>query len=264
MPELPEVEIIRRGILKDLPRTEIKSVKLTRPDLRFPLPVNELKKIKNKKFIDIQRRGKFLIFKTTSSDFISHLGMTGHWRFESKYSPKKHDHVIIGWEKQNLIYNDPRRFGYILNLSQDMFSNFGPDPIEDKIDVNYFTQNYKSINTNIKSFLLNQKNILGIGNIYVSEILFKSKINPLKIVKTLKPEQWEKILSYTHETLTQAIELGGSSLRDYKNVDGKKGDMQNHWLVYGQENKPCSICKSKIKNITISNRSTYFCPKCQK
>lgn len=264
MPELPEVEIIRRGILRDIPQTKISSVDLFRPDLRFPLPLKELKRLKDQKITTIDRRGKFLIFKSTSSHFTSHLGMTGHWRFEKKYQPIKHDHIAIHWPQKSLIYNDPRRFGYVLNYTDNIFSDFGPDPIVDVINVAEFASRFKNSSTNIKTFLLNQKNILGVGNIYASEILFKCKINPLKLVNKLKPKDWENILFFTHEVLSKAIDLGGSSLRDYKNVDGEKGSMQNHWLVYGQVNKPCPTCKTKIKSTVVSNRSTYFCTKCQK
>lgn len=264
MPELPEVEIIKQGILKDLPKTEITSIKTFRPDLRFPMPLKELSKLKSQKITGLKRRGKFLIFESTSTNFISHLGMTGHWRFEKTHSPKKHDHLVISWKSKSLIYNDPRRFGFIINHSQSVFENFGPDPIEDEIDVFEFSKKFKNSKTNIKTFLMNQKNILGVGNIYASEILFKSGIHPLKLVHKLNLKNWESILEQTHLILKKSITLGGSSLRDYKDVDGKKGDMQNHWLVYGQENKNCSVCNTKIKNITISNRSTYFCSKCQK
>lgn len=264
MPELPEVEIIKRGILKDAPKTKIQNIELLRSDLRFPLPKKNLNKIKDNKIINIDRRGKFLIFRTTSYDFISHLGMTGHWRFETKYKPQKHDHVIIHWPQKSLIYNDPRRFGYILNYTLESFNDFGPDPITDKIDVLQFAEKNKKSSTNIKSFLLNQKNILGIGNIYASEILFKSKLNPLTCVNKLKLKDWENIIKYTEETLSQAIQLGGSSLKDYRNVNGEKGDMQNHWLVYGQASKPCPTCKTQITHIVVSNRSTYFCSRCQK
>jgi formamidopyrimidine-DNA glycosylase len=264
MPELPEVEIVKQGLLKSLPKDEIQEVQTFRKDLRFPLPLKELAQLKNHSIKTISRRGKFLILETTSRHFISHLGMTGHWRFESTYSPLKHDHIRIQWNSQNLIYNDPRRFGYILNYEIDLFKNFGPDPILDILEAKNFYPRYKKSETNIKTFLLNQKNILGIGNIYASEILFKAKIKPLKKVRQLKLQDWESILVETKLVLNKAITLGGSSMRDYKNVEGDKGDMQNHWLVYGKQSIPCSVCKTAIKNITISNRSSYFCSQCQK
>lgn len=264
MPELPEVEIIRIGIEKNLPKTSIKEVLLLRKDLRFLLPSKELLNLKNKTLISIGRRGKFLILKSENEEFISHLGMTGHWRYEKVHKPTKHDHIIIQWEDTNLIYNDPRRFGYILKNDSSTFKNFGPDPILDSINSNDFFIKGKKAKTPIKNWLLNQKNILGIGNIYASEILFKSKINPKKLASKLKLNQWEDIIKHTLSTLKEAIQKGGSSLRDYKNVEGKQGDMQNHWMVYGKENQPCSICKTKIKKIVQTNRSTYFCPNCQK
>lgn len=264
MPELPEVEIVKQGLLKSLPKTEILEVKTFRKDLRFPLPLKELSQLKNNLIKTISRRGKFLVLETTTKNFISHLGMTGHWRFEENHRPLKHDHLLIRWQNQNLIYNDPRRFGYILNYSQEMFNNFGPDPILDPINASEFFNKHKKSETNIKTFLLNQKNILGVGNIYASEILFKTGIKPLKKVRQLKFKDWENILSETKIVLQKAITLGGSTMRDYRNVDGEKGDMQNHWLVYGKEGLPCSTCKGPIKNITISSRSSYYCVKCQR
>ncbi len=264
MPELPEVEIIRLGIEKNLPPDPISNISLLRKNLRFPLPIKELKDLKNKSLNSIGRRGKFLILRSENSEFISHLGMTGHWRYEKNYQPLKHDHVIIEWETTKLIYNDPRRFGYILNNTELTFKNFGPDPILDPLDKDLFFKSGKNSNTPIKSWLLNQKNILGVGNIYASEILFKSKINPKKITSKLKLKNWEDILTNTIKILNEAIHQGGSSLRDYKNIDGEQGNMQNHWQVYAKENSSCPTCANKIKKITQTNRSTYFCPHCQK
>ncbi len=264
MPELPEVEIIKLGIQNQLPKEAIKEIKLLRKDLRFPLPLRELKDLKNKSILSVDRRGKFLILKTNTHHFISHLGMTGHWRYEATYAPIKHDHVVIEWSNINLIYNDPRRFGYILKFDQNTFKNFGPDPIHDQLDSNDFYSKAKKSNTPIKSWILNQKNILGVGNIYASEILFKTKIKPTKITSKLKFNDWINIITETKNVLNEAIKKGGSSLRDYKNVAGEQGDMQNHWQVYGQENSKCNICQTTIKKITQSNRSSYFCPTCQK
>lgn len=264
MPELPEVEIIRRGILKSLPKDPVQKVTLFRKNLRFALPILELHQLKNKIILSIQRRGKFLIFKTDLFDLISHLGMTGHWRYEDNYKPIKHDHVLIQWNNLNLIYNDPRRFGYILKSNLDSFKNYGPDPLLDSIDPNFFLNKSKKSKTPIKTWLLNQNNILGVGNIYASEILFRSKIHPKKLACKLTTSNWQRVVEETKNTLLESIDRGGSSLRDYKNVDGEEGKMQNHWSVYNRNGLSCIICNAKIKKITQINRSTYFCSVCQK
>ncbi len=264
MPELPEVEIVKIGLLKQLPKTPILDLKLFRQDLRFPLPIKQLQELKHQTLNTIERRGKFLIFKTNKYNFISHLGMTGHWRYETEYTPIKHDHILIHWANVNLVYNDPRRFGYMLLSDEDTFKNYGPDPIHDYLDPQAFFELGQKSKTPIKSWLLNQNNILGIGNIYASEILFRAKINPKKITAKLKLNHWQDIISQTKKTLNEAISKGGSSMRDYKNVEGQQGDMQNHWLVYGQEHQKCKVCAQKIKKIIQTNRSTYLCPRCQK
>lgn len=264
MPELPEVENVRLGIKSKLPSTSIKSVEIYRPDLRFPLPSQELKALKDSKIDDIQRRGKFLIFKTRNQDFISHLGMTGHWRFETTYNPLKHDHILFNWNGISLIYNDPRRFGYFTSIAENYFDKFGPDPLLDKITPQSLSEKAIASKTNIKTWLMNQNNILGIGNIYASEILFKSKINPLKITSNISSKDWQTLLKNTKSILNQAIKQGGSSLRDYRNVDGASGNMQNHWKVYGRSGLNCKVCKGEIQKSVIATRATYFCKTCQK
>ncbi len=264
MPELPEVETVRRGLTKGLSKSKVIDVKLNRKDLRFLMPVKTLKAIESMSFISVKRRGKFLIFETTGLSFISHLGMTGHWRFESEYKPVKHDHLVFSWTDKKLIYNDPRRFGYILDYTSKIFEKFGPDPIEDRIDVSDFFRKHKHSKTNIKNFLMNQNNILGIGNIYASEILFRAGLKPSKVVNRLKLSHWIKIFTEITKVLNQAITLKGSTLKDYKNVDGKSGGMQIFWRVYARAGKPCFDCKTLILNKTIAGRSTYYCPNCQK
>lgn len=264
MPELPEVENVRLGLSQHLSKKPLTGVKLLRKDLRFPLPRKELLSLKMQKLLSLDRRGKFLIFNFDKISLFSHLGMTGHWRVESTYQPIKHDHLILMWEKQNWIYNDPRRFGYIgLNQGQ-LEKNFGPDPIIDKIKALDLLAKAKNKKQPIKTWLMDQKNILGVGNIYASEILFKSKVHPLRPAGDITSTEWSLILKNTKSILKKSIRLGGSTIKDYRTVSGEKGGFQNTWAVYNQHERSCVVCNAPILHLKLSGRATYFCKSCQK
>lgn len=264
MPELPEVENVRLGLKAHLTNKPLVSVKLFRKDLRFPMPRKELLSLKTQTLLDLDRRGKFLIFNFDRISLFSHLGMTGHWRVESSYTPLKHDHLMLSWEDQSWIYNDPRRFGYIgLNLGQ-LQQNFGPDPILDAIKAKDLWLKAQGKKQPLKAWLMDQKNILGIGNIYASEVLFACRLHPLRPAYKITEAQWKLILQHTKRILKKSIRLGGSTIKDYRTVSGEKGGFQNTWSVYDKEGQPCKTCKKPILHLKISGRSTYFCKSCQK
>jgi len=287
MPELPEVEIVRRSLEKKVKDKVIQKVLVKNRNLRFKIHAKFKRHLYKKKIKKIDRFSKYLIliFEDTSG-FIIHLGMSGTIHlcdknkkntitntsfYHSPILPKKHNHVEIQFDKIKFIYNDPRRFGYFSTFNNKIelkrkFSHFGPEPFSNSFNVDYITKYLKKKEKNIKNFLLDQKFVSGIGNIYASEILFISKINPIRKAKSLTKDECKKILLYSKLILKKAIQKGGSSIRDFQNINGKMGSFQKDFKVYQRENLNClkPKCKGVIKKKIISNRSSFFCNFCQK
>jgi len=287
MPELPEVEIVRQSLDKKIKGKFIKKVLVKNRNLRFKIPYNFEKLLNKKKIKKVDRFSKYLIliFEDNSSCTI-HLGMSGtiHLLFNNKKNivtntsfynllllPEKHNHIEIIFNELKLVYNDPRRFGYFLffknkNDLKRKFNKFGPEPFSYIFNTNYVLKYFKNKEKNIKNFLLDQKFVAGIGNIYASEILFLCKINPIKKAKKLRLDEIKKIIHYSKFVLKKAIQKGGSSIRDFKNTLGNQGSFQMDFNVYQRENLKCLkyTCKGIIKKIFISNRSSFFCNICQK
>tara|TARA_Y100000590_G_scaffold147741_1_gene169662 strand:+ start:2167 stop:3030 length:864 start_codon:yes stop_codon:yes gene_type:complete len=287
MPELPEVEIVRQSLNKKIKGEVIKKVLVKNRNLRFKIPHNFEQKIENKKIKKVDRFSKHLIiiFEDNSCCLV-HLGMSGTIHLISKIEkstltntsfyhspqlPKKHNHIEIKFNKFNLIYNDPRRFGYLLifNHKNDLkkkFDNFGPEPFYSTFNADYISNYFKNKKKNIKNFLIDQKFVSGIGNIYASEILFLCKIVPGKKAKNLTFNDCKKLSYFSKLVLNKAIKKGGSSIRDFKNTFGNLGSFQKNFNVYQRENLKCLklSCKGIIKKKIISNRSSFFCNICQK
>lgn len=272
MPELPEVQCVINSIKNKIINKKIKDIKIFSNRLREPLDEN-LKKLINKTVIDIYRRGKYIIFildanSNSKSFLIVHLGMTGALLFRDKKNQKeKHDHVLIEFENFNLVYNDIRKFGIFLfekDLNQNKYiKKLGKEPLDENfVDSHYIFQESRFSKKNIKSFLLDQTKIAGIGNIYAVEALFLSKINPERIANSLSYNESQELSSNIQKLLLKSIKMGGSSISDYKNANNEKGSFQNTFNVYGK--KECNNCQSKIIKINQNGRSTYFCPHCQK
>ena len=285
MPELPEVEIVKQSLDKNIKFEKIKKVVVRNRSLRFKIPKNFEIVLKNKIINKISRKSKYLILHLEDIYCVIHLGMSGTIHLINKknfkkntntsfYSspnlPLKHNHIEFFLEKYQLIYNDPRRFGFFKIFEKkslsDFFNNVGPEPLNNKFNINYISNYFINKKKNIKSFLLDQKFVSGIGNIYASEILFYCKINPLKKAKSLTKLDIKKIRYFSKSILNQAIKKGGSSIRDFKNVEGRNGSYQNEFKVYQRENLNClnKDCFGKIKKKVISKRSTFFCNRCQK
>ena len=287
MPELPEVEIVRQSLHKKIKKKRIKKVIIRNRNLRFKIPVNFESFLENKKIIKVNRFSKYLIIYLQNKIYwLIHLGMSGTIHimnkkkptrltnasfYHSPYLPQKHNHVEIFFDKFVIIYNDPRRFGFfeIIKNQNDLekrFKSLGPEPFSNKFNVNYLINFFKKKNKDIKSFLLDQRFVSGIGNIYASEILFASKINPFKKAKRLNKNECSNIILNSKKILRQAINKGGSSIRDFKDIAGNKGTFQKEFRVYQQEGANCkrSKCKGIIKKKITSNRSTFFCISCQK
>ena len=287
MPELPEVEIVKQSLSEKIKGKTIQKVLVKNRNLRIKLPNNFEKKIINKKIIQIRRFSKYIILEfDNNSGFIIHLGMSGTIHLIDKFKknsitnssfyhspklPKKHNHVEIIFKKIILIYNDPRRFGYLLIFKnkeelKKKFRHFGPEPFSIKFTTQYIYNYLHNKEKNIKNFLLDQRFVSGIGNIYASEILFFCRINPSKKAKKLSLNDCKKILYFSKLVLKKAIQKGGSSIRDFKDTIGNQGRFQKSFKVYQRENLKCLklSCKGIIKKKIITNRSSFFCNICQK
>ena len=287
MPELPEVEIVRQSLLKNIKGKKINKVLVRNRNLRFKLETSFEKKLKNKIISNIKRFSKYLIIELENKSFcIVHLGMSGTIHiiknkndnlltnssfYNSPNLPKKHNHVEIFFKKLKLIYNDPRRFGYFqllddINSLKKKFKNFGPEPFNKKFNSKYLINYFKKKDKNIKNFLLDQKFVSGIGNIYASEILYLSKINPSLPAKNLNKIHCKNLVINSRKILQKAIKKGGSTIRDFKNTKGERGDFQNEFKVYGRDKQKCKrfSCPGTIYKIIQSNRSTFLCEICQK
>ena len=284
MPELPEVEVVARSLKKTIKNHKIIKITVNNRNLRFKLPQNFEYVLKNKIVKNIKRKSKYIIFDFDNNFYtILHLGMSGtlHIPTNKKISnlsfysnpvlPKKHNHIIINFKKFKLIYNDPRRFGYFKILDnrndfEDYFKRIGPEALDKKFNILYLKKKIKNRKKNIKNFLLDQKIVSGIGNIYANEILFKSQISPMKSVKELSQIDLDKIIKFSRSTLRNAIKFGGSSIKDFKSISGSVGTFQKKFRVYDRENEKCknNKCKGIIQKMYISNRSTFICNFCQK
>jgi len=268
MPELPEVENVRLTLKNILPTgSRFKRITLNRPDLRFPFPEQLAEKLKGQRLLNIDRRAKYLVFETEKYLLLSHLGMTGSWR--ELVADEVHDHVV--WEFESgptLVFNDPRRFGFIsLHLKSETPSHFvdlGPEPLSSEFYAEYLFAISRKKNTPLKSFLLDQKIVAGLGNIYVCEALFLAGLKPARRAQTLKLVESERLVKAIQNILKQAIRAGGSTIRDYKNADGKSGEFQERFRVYGRDGEKCRTCRKPIKLVRQAGRSTYWCPQCQK
>lgn len=283
MPELPEVETVKRGLEEFIINESIKEVYLSKFSLRFPWPKDFVSKIVGKKIISIKRRAKYIIIGLSDNySIIAHLGMSGSYKVLKKgevqdYIILKHDHLIIDLDNFKIVYNDPRRFGYIDLTNQDpethkFLSSLGPEPLSNYFNADHLAETLLNKNKPIKNTLLDQNIVSGLGNIYVCEALFRSKINPKKNCSKLVTSKGKPkknlilLIQKINEVIKEAIEVGGSTLRDFSNISGKMGYFQSSFNVYNRENEECLLgsCDGVVKRIIQSGRSTFFCSKCQK
>ena len=287
MPELPEVEIVKQSLAKKIQQKKIKKVIIKNRNLRFKIPPKFEELLQNKIIKKITRFSKYLILNFSDKSYcLIHLGMSGTIHLIKKNSltkitnvsfynspslPKKHNHVEIQFHHLKIINNDPRRFGFFkfIRNKQELinrFSHLGPEPFFNNFNLKYLLNYFLNKKKDIKSFLIDQKFVSGIGNIYASEILFLSKINPRTNAMKLSKNDCKKIIFFSKSVLKKAIKKGGSSIRDFKNTSGETGNFQKEFKVYHRENLNClkKKCSGKIKKIFISNRSTFFCNTCQK
>ncbi len=278
MPELPEVQTVCRNLNQKIfevsKKPKLTNIHLWRKDLRFKIPQASIKKQFGQSIIGIQRRAKFIVIELEDYFLISHLGMTGSWSYHNgdlqKYTVIKHDHVALEISnKLWLIYNDPRRFGFLLNFDkkqkQNYFNNYGYEPLEiSDAECDQLYNQIKTLKAPIKSVIMNQKYLVGVGNIYASEALFLAGIKPTKSMNKLKKTDFKNLVGEIKKVLKKAIESGGSSIKNYRNLDGQAGGFQHQHWVYNKEGFLCLLCKvDVIKKVVIGGRSTFYCAACQ-
>lgn len=271
MPELPEVETTRRGIEPYVRGKTITHIELRVPKLRWELDAAAASSLHGKTIISVQRRGKYLLLavKNTNAHILIHLGMSGSLRIcNSTEELKKHDHVIIHLKNSTeLRLHDPRRFGYFAIIPADgsyaLLAHLGKEPLSDDFNTDYLYRSTRGKTLPIKNYIMNQKIVVGVGNIYASEALFLSGIRPDKPAGKLNRQQAEALTAFIKQELNRAINAGGTTLRDFVNPDGTHGYFQQTLQVYGRAGKPCCRCGTIIENKVIGGRASAYCPKCQ-
>ncbi|HMF20856.1 MAG TPA: bifunctional DNA-formamidopyrimidine glycosylase/DNA-(apurinic or apyrimidinic site) lyase [Pseudolabrys sp.] len=288
MPELPEVETVRRGLAPAMEGERFAKVEVRRGDLRWPLPRRFAQRLHGKTVEGLGRRAKYLLADLSSGDVLMmHLGMSGSFRVGKNSASGKyyhehskstlHDHVVFHMSNGVVVtFNDPRRFGSMKLVprkkleSEPLLRALGPEPLGNEFDAAMLAKACAAKKTSLKSALSDQRVVAGLGNIYVCEALFRARLSPKRIASTIadrqgKPnERAERLVDAIKAVLKDAIEAGGSSLRDHRRADGSLGDFQHNFQVYDREGEQCPSCKGKIKRIVQTGRSTFYCPSCQK
>ena len=274
MPELPEVETVRRGLEPVMAGQRFARVDIRREGLRWPFPENMADRLTGQKVERLRRRAKYILADMDGGEsLIIHLGMSGRMLISDGAELIKHDHVVLDMENGvRITFNDPRRFGMMDLCATDqldehrMFVDMGPEPLGNSFDADYLKARLKGRKMPIKSALLDQKIVVGLGNIYVCEALWRSHIPPTLQAGKISARKLQELVFTIRDVLSEAIESGGSSLKDYRQADGELGYFQHSFAVYGREAEPCKKegCGGSIGRIVQSGRSTFYCPKCQK
>jgi formamidopyrimidine-DNA glycosylase len=283
MPELPEVETVCSGLRPAMEGNIINKLELRRNDLRWPFPKDMADRTNGKRVIGVRRRAKYILIDLSSDQtIIIHLGMSGRILIDTtnkeifNYNSnlfEKHDHVILYMQNGTLItFNDARRFG-AMDMAPTktldthwLLKRLGPEPLGNGLNAEYLANRFKNKNTAIKTTLLDQLIVAGLGNIYVCEILFRSGVLPQKNTNNLEMKEIERLVKFTRSVLIEAIEAGGSSLKDHRQTTGELGYFQHSFSVYGREGEKCvnDNCQTIIKRVIQSGRSTFYCSKCQR
>ena len=271
MPELPEVETSRRGIEPYLLNKTITKVTIRQHRLRWPIPDNLPDLATGQKIRQVCRRAKYIYLILDNGYIIIHLGMSGSLRIcTSKIPAEKHDHIDICVSSGKILrLRDPRKFGCVLWTSDDinqhkLIKPLGPEPLDDTFDATYLHNKANNRSCSIKSFIMNSHIVVGVGNIYASEALFKASINPKRKAGKVSLARLEKLVDAIKTTLKESIEQGGTTLKDFTAEDGQPGYFAQKLLVYGRADESCTICNKPIKQFTQQARSTFYCSHCQK
>jgi formamidopyrimidine-DNA glycosylase len=270
LPELPEVETIVRGLASELQGFVVQHVIVRQKQLRWPIPDNLASILNQQKVCTIYRRGKYLLFQLETGTLLIHLGMSGHLRVVSHTTAlKTHDHVDIIFSDQKILrYNDPRRFGAMLWTEDPpekhrLLLSLGVEPLSAAFTTEYLLKKAKKRHVAIKPFIMNNQIVVGVGNIYATEALFKAGIHPATPVNHLSIEHMQRLITAIKDTLQLAISKGGTTLKDFFNAEGKPGYFKQQLMVYGREGLPCFQCTTPLQKISLGQRSSVFCNHCQ-
>ena len=280
MPELPEVETVRRGLLPVMEGQVIASADVNRPDLRWPLPKGMAERLTGARVVSLNRRSKYILVElSTGETLLIHLGMSGRMLISGTMlgtfhhdhpAPQKHDHVVLHMQNgARITFNDARRFGAMDLMPtatahlHPLLINLGPEPLGNHFDTFTLAGRLADRATPIKSALLDQTNVAGLGNIYVCETLFRARIAPTRLAGQISAAEIAILVPTIRQVLSEAIEAGGSSLKDFRQTDGELGYFQHRFQVYDRQGEPCPNCGSPIARLVQSGRSTYHCPTCQ-
>lgn len=268
MPELPEVETTKRGILPHITGKTLTAAQVLQPKLRYPVPVNDLDALINTPLLAINRRAKYLLLHFEHNTLILHLGMSGSLRITTPNSEwRKHDHWQLTFGDIALRYHDPRRFGFLISTQQPekhpLLAKLGAEPLGTAFTLADFANALKKRRSPIKTCLMNNAIVVGIGNIYACESLFLARIHPARPANSLNDDEIKALHQHVIAILNRAIAQGGSTLRDFVNPDGNPGYFAQTLHVYGRQGQPCPSCQTPIEVIKQAGRSSFFCPHCQ-
>ena len=272
MPELPEVETTRRGLAPHLEGRRVAGVVLRRPDLRWPIPPEVARHLPGQRIDAVRRRAKYLLLDTAAGSALLHLGMSGSLRvLPGRLAPGTHDHVdirIAGRGGKVLRFNDPRRFGCLLWQApgdvHPLLRGLGPEPLSDDFDGDYLHARSRGRNAPVKSFLMDQRIVVGVGNIYAAEALFAAGISPLRAAGRVSRERYRGLADAVKAILAAAIRRGGTTLRDFTAPDGAPGYFEQELAVYGRGGLPCPACGRPLRQASIGQRASAWCAHCQR
>lgn len=270
MPELPEVETTRRGLLPLLGQA-VESVIVRQPSLRWPVPQHLAQTLPGQRLLALTRRAKYLLADFGRGTLLLHLGMSGRLcLLEKDEPPGKHDHFDLHFADGRVLrLRDPRRFGAVLWLEGDalehaLLNRLGPEPLEEAFDGAWLYRQTRTRTAAIKNVIMDSHVVVGVGNIYASESLFRAGLDPRKPASKMTRRDCERLVTEIKATLQDALQAGGSSLRDFFGADGNPGYFQQSYFVYGRTNQPCRVCAGTISTVRLGQRSTFYCASCQK
>ncbi len=272
MPELPEVEITKQGIEPFLVGQTIEKIVLRNLKLRWPIPKDLCKVLQGLEIRSIKRRAKYILIDCSAGWLIIHLGMSGSLRVLSSFheAPTKHDHYDLYTANNTIIrYRDPRKFGALIWTASNpydhrLIKHLGPEPMDEAFNRDFLYQKLRTRSSSIKLQIMNNQVVTGVGNIYANESLFHAGISPTRQAYKVTRPKLELLIVAIKTTLERAIRAGGSSLQDFYLTDGSTGYFQQQYMVYGRAGEPCHKCKAIIRSVAIGQRSSFYCPKCQK
>ena len=270
MPELPEVETTRRGIAPHLIGKRVESLKIRQVHLRWPIPAALRKNLPGQRIASVERRAKYLLAHTQAGSALLHLGMSGSLRVLPADSPAgPHDHVDWILDSGRILrFTDPRRFGSQLwqpsGTLHPLLASLGPEPLSAEFTGEYLWKRSRGRSASVKGFLMDQKIVVGVGNIYVAEALFAAGIHPRRAPGAISPARYDRLVSEIKRILEYSITRGGTTLRDFINPDGEPGYFERELFVYGRAGEPCKVCGTPIRVVRSAQRSTFYCPRCQR